>query len=252
VRLIKPSVEIISSTPDALKLIELAGRTCYKSEDKITEDSAEKFVAMILKRGHESVLEHAAASVRFVCARGVSHELVRHRIASFSQESTRYCDYAARVVCGACGGSMEARYAEVTCPACDAEWLPQSLGFMIPPWYPQLLPGEASIATDDAARATLEELGDPMTGWLYSMQLAEDNYLRQRHLGERPEQARSVLPNSLKTELVMTANLREWRLFFKLRTAKAAHPQMREVSMPLLRLMQARFPGCFDDIEVAE
>ena len=214
-RLIKPSVEIISSTPDALKLIELAGRTCYKSEDKITEDSAEKFVAMILKRGHESVLEHAAASVRFVCDRGVSHELVRHRIASFSQESTRYCDYEGGEIC-----------------------------FVIPPWV-AVAPGNYAHGDDPAS-----EVGEGQ--WVRSMICSEQRYNALRECSWRPEQARSVLPNSLKTELVMTANLREWRLFFKLRTAKAAHPQMREVSIPLLRLMQARFPGCFDDIEVAE
>ena len=215
-RLIKPSVEIISSTPDALKLIELAGRTCYKSEDKITEDSAEKFVAMILKRGHESVLEHAAASVRFVCDRGVGFELVRHRIASHSMESTRYVSYGGGEIC-----------------------------FVIPPWVDV----EVGPFNWPTSAATQDEAS---RWWLDAVIHSDSVYQRLLMEGWRPEQARSVLPNSLKTELVMTANLREWRLFFKLRTAKAAHPQMREVSIPLLRLMQVRFPGCFDDIEVAE
>lgn len=218
--LVKPSVEILSVTPNALQLIEAAGRTCYKSEDKIGKDTAEKFVAMILKKGHDSVLEHASATVRFVCDRGVSHEIVRHRLASYSQESTRYCDYE--------GGHV---------------------AFVIPPWT-NYLPGIAVAATDDTALCTLNETGDPASLWLYAMQQAEDNYKRLRTRGWRPEQARSVLPNSLKTEIVMTANLREWRHFFKLRTAPAAHPQMREVAIPLLQAMADRIPVVFDDLIV--
>lgn len=217
--LVKPSAEILAVSLDALQLIEAAGRTCYKSEDKITADSAPQFAAMILKRGHESVIEHASATVRIVCDRGVTHEIVRHRLASYSQESTRYCDYA--------GGHV---------------------AFVIPPWCQRLQPGEASIQTDDAALNTLSELAESESFWLYSMQQAENNYRRLRDLGWRPEQARSVLPNSLKTEIVMTANLREWRHFFKLRTASAAHPQMREVAIPLLAEFQRRCPVVFDDI----
>lgn len=218
--LVKPLVKIEMITPNALQVIEAAGRTCYKSEEKIGEDTAEKFVQMILKRGHESALEHASATVRFICDRGVSHEIVRHRIASFSQESTRYCDYE--------GGHV---------------------AFVIPPWCESLLPGISHICTDDAALDTMLDLDDPTTFWLLAMQQAETSYKRLRSLGWRPEQARSVLPNSLKTEIVMTANFREWRHFFKLRTAPAAHPQMREVATPLLRGMQARVPVVFDDIE---
>jgi len=484
VRLIKPSVEIISSTPDALKLIELAGRTCYKSEDKITEDSAEKFVVMILKRGHESVLEHAVASVRFVCDRGVSHELVRHRIASFSQESTRYVGSVDRdlyeidnpddvVEAYEFGMSMR-RISELSAgkftewevysllteagvkkrpggntgpvndeffgqidtvekayllgliqadgsvregKSCtlsisqhrDNSWYIQrmvrdfirpsakrvkdknchsviitstklvsdlvSMGLVVNKTYKQteedieklwgsvpnhlhhafirgVLDGDGhikffnqsnpgatpscrlswcgnkflmlriqdwllssfgysckvvpngtiwvvTVSKPSVAKQVIQKLlegfvfpyghpvktarmieqvgwepsfqdwGDPrfqviipewevgsptpaLWGWASAMDFAEDSYRKLISLGQRPEQARSVLPNSLKTELVMTANLREWRLFFKLRTALAAHPQMREVSIPLLRLMQARFPGCFDDIEVAD
>lgn len=95
-RIVEPSVEILTPLDgkEILKHIELCGRVCYKSEDKITEDSAERFVRNLIKRGHESVLEHFDITVRFVCDRGVSHELVRHRIASYSQESSRYCNYA--------------------------------------------------------------------------------------------------------------------------------------------------------------
>ncbi len=215
--LVKPSVEILNLALDPLWLIELAGRTCYKSEGKIIEGSAAKFVEMILRRGHESVIEHASATVRFICDRGVSHEIVRHRLASFSQESTRYCDYK---------GDVE---------------------FVIPEWS-RSLPGYASCCIDDAAVSTMDEVNDPHLYWLYAMQVAENTYKKLRAQGWRPEQARAVLPNSLKTEIVMTANLREWRHFFKLRTAAAAHPQMREVAVPLLELFNERVPVVFADL----
>jgi len=207
--LVKPSAKIEMITSNALQVIELAGRTCYKSEEKITDTSAPAFVAMILKRGHESVLEHASATARFICDRGVTHEIVRHRIASYSQESTRYCDYE--------GGHV---------------------AFVIPPWV-DVEPGECDFS----------EIRD-IAGmeWFNHMLDAEQAYKTLREGGWRPEQARSVLPNSLKTEIVMTANLREWRHFFKLRTSTAAHPQMREVAQPLLEEMKRLVPGVFDDL----
>lgn len=210
--LVKPSAVILAVSLEPLQLIEAAGRTCYKSEDKITDSSAPAFVEMIKKRGHESVLEHASATVRFICDRGVSHEIVRHRLASYSQESTRYCDYT--------GGHV---------------------AFVIPPWV-VLLPGSYLYG---------EHVGkDPTsTEWQQAMLQAEATYQRLRSSGWKPEQARSVLPNSLKTEIVMTANLREWRHFFRLRTAPAAHPQMREVAIPLLAEMKQRIPVIFDDIQ---
>lgn len=219
--LVKPSFQIFDDLdPERIyKSIERAGRTCYKSEDKITEDSAEKFIRMILKRGHESVIEHEKVSVKVVCDRGVSHEIVRHRIASYSQESTRYCDYN--------NGDV---------------------AFVIPPWC-KFLPGKAySCCTDDASLNTLIEIDDPELFWLYSIQQAENNYKKLREMGWKPEEARSVLPNSLKTEIVMTMNLREWRHFFKLRTASVAHPQMREIAIPLLWEFKHRLPAIFEDL----
>lgn len=209
--LVKPSAEILMITTGALSLIEQAGRTCYKSEEKMTSESAPVFATMILKRGHESVLEHAVATVRFICDRGVSHEIVRHRLASYSQESTRYCDYE--------GGHV---------------------AFVIPPWV-DVEPGEYDRGRYAGAATVDNE-------WFNAMKDAEDSYRALRAGGWRPEQARSVLPNSLKTEIVMTANLREWRHFFNLRTAPAAHPQMREVATPLLVEMAARVPVLFDDL----
>lgn len=213
--LVKPSYEILD-VPTNCRLIELAGRTCYKSEDRITEDSADKFVAMIRDRGHESVLEHEKMTVRFICDRGVSHEIVRHRLASFSQESTRYCDYTKG-----------------------------HLTFVIPPWLdPEVTPGvyEDRFMAARGASATMI--------WLHCVSDAERHYKELRAEGWKPEEARSVLPNSLKTEIVVTANLREWRLIFKQRTAAAAHPQMRELMIPLLQEMKQLLPAVFGDIVV--
>ena len=217
--LVKPSATIITPVKpnEMLKRIEAAGRTCYKSEDRITDDSAEKFVKNILTRHHESVIEHESVSVRFICDRGVTHEIVRHRIASFSQESTRYVNYEKK-----------------------------GITFIIPKWV-NLLPGE--LKDIDATILALANIGRRAdSAWLLAMKNAELSYNELLSLGWKPEQARSVLPNSLKTEIVMTANLREWRHFFELRTARSAHPQMREVAIPLCQEFQSLLPSIFGDI----
>jgi thymidylate synthase (FAD) len=191
-----------------LEGIELAGRTCYKSEDRISSDSASKFIKILISRGHESVLEHENISVRFVCDRGVSHELVRHRLASFSQESTRYCNY----------GKDE-----------------DGITFIIPPFFHE---NGDDVRSDDEIT------------WLKAMEFAEHSYLSLLEEGWTPQQARAVLPNSLKTEIVVTANIREWRTIFKQRTSIAAHPQMRELMLPLLRELTNALPELFCDITV--
>ena len=209
----KASYEIIDHLDGdkILKKIELCGRICYKSEEKITDESAEKFVRTIIKHGHESVLEHVSFSVRFIVDRGVSHEIVRHRIASFSQESTRYCNY---------GHNNEIEVIE------PIFWRNPS------PLYEDVSCLSYGI-------------------WQESCEEAERVYLDLINSGlSCPQEARSVLPNSLKTELIMTANLREWRHFLKLRTSKAAHPQIREVTIPLLSELQKIIPIVFDDIIV--
>jgi len=213
-RLVKPSYDVnLPESPEKmLRRIELAGRTCYKSEDCITEDSSRTFVRSLIRRGHESVLEHAGFSVRFVIDRGVSHELVRHRLCGFSQESTRYCNYG--------------KAGQVT--------------FVIPPWL-DLQPG--------TFKQTSEFLGGPPLTWGMAMLQAEQSYLRLLSAKWTPQQARSVLPNSLKTEIVTTANLREWRHIMRLRTAKAAHPQMREIMIPLLAELKRDLLCVFEDIE---
>lgn len=218
--LTKPSIEIVTDldVDKIYKRIEAAGRTCYKSGDKITSVSSEEFIGMIIKRGHESVLEHESISVRVICDRGVSHEIVRHRIASYSQESTRYCKYL---------GDVE---------------------FIIPPWVIGIEECRINLA-EDAGEYTLAALAlsPPDRIWLIAMSQAERDYNRLLHKCWKPEQARSVLPNSLKTEIVMTMNLREWRHFFKLRCAKAAHPQMREVADMIYTRLNRDMSEVFSD-----
>lgn len=205
-KIINPHFEILSPVDSQaiLQHIERCGRVCYKSEDKITETSAQTFVGNIIKRGHEAVLEHASVTVKFVVDRGVSHEIVRHRLAAYCQESTRYCNYAK-----------------------------DGFGREITVIQPNFL--------DRGTRGW--EL------WVLACEQAEKAYFDLLNWGCSPQEARAVLPNSLKTEVVMTANLREWRHFFKLRTALTAHPQMREVTIPLLRRMQELIPVIFDDIQ---
>lgn len=204
-KLIKPSYKILTpiNGEQILKNIEVAGRTCYKSEDKITSDSAKKFVQMIAKRGHHSVIEHESISVRVICDRGVSHEIVRHRLAAYSQESTRYCNYS-------------------------KDKFDNSLNF---------IEIEQHFKTPSSFDI-----------WFEAMQDAERHYLRLIENGETPQIARSVLNNSLKTEIVMTYNLRVWQHFFTLRTSKAAHPQMREIICPMLDEFKSKIPVIFDDI----
>lgn len=192
--------------------IEKAGRTCYKSEDRITPESARKFVAGLIKRGHEAMIEHASMTVKFVVDRGVSHEIVRHRIASFAQESTRYCNYS-------------------------QEKFGNELTFIEPCFWK-------------------DGKHEPeMKAWKEMMSAAEELYLAFLSEGVTPQEARCVLPNSLKTELIVTMNMREWRHFFKLRAAGvtgAPHPQMLEVAVPLLQMCQRLMPEIFGDIVIPE
>lgn len=191
-----------------LEKIEKVARTCYKSEEKIQEGSAAKMVASLIKSGHEAMLEHASITVKFVVDRGISHELVRHRLASFAQESTRYCNY-----------SKDDFGSEIT--------------FIIPEY--------------------LDYKSAGWNTWKETMKACEDSYFKLLDIGLTPQEARAVLPNSLKTEVVMTANLREWRHFFKLRalgTTGKPHPQMLEVTIPLLEDFKQMIPVVFDDLVV--
>lgn len=214
--LVKPSHEILALQSFPLELIELAGRTCYKSEDKITDSSAKKFVEMVVKRGHHSVIEHVNITVKFICDRGVTHEIVRHRLAAYSQESTRYCNYKGGVT------------------------------FVIPPW---IIFGTGEWDDVKMSEILMEESDFHTTPdylWMKTMLECEFAYIKLLDRGWSPQQARSVLPNSLKTEIVMTANVREWRHIFNLRCSKAAHPQMRELMIPLQAELRKLIPVIFD------
>lgn len=211
-------IEKLPSRED-IQLIEAAGRVCYKSEEKITDTSFVDFLERIVRKGHESVLEHSMLTVRFICDRGVSHELVRHRLASFSQESTRYCNY---------GGDVT---------------------FILPIYLKEGRDLYFNTEHDDGAGSLVQNLEVNKYGtWCNSMHSAATAYNTMLQWGASAQEARAVLPNSTKTEVVMTANLREWRHILKLRTSKAAHPQMRELMCPLLEELKASIPVIFDDI----
>ncbi len=182
-----------------MKTIEAAGRTCYKSEAKITETSAVNFVATLIKRGHHAVIEFGDIIVRFTTNRGVTHELVRHRMCSFAQESTRYVRY---------DGNME---------------------FIEPVWWHK--------SSDEQKKL-----------WEKAMTDAEAHYLKLLETGWKPQEAREVLPNSLKTEIVVKANIREWRHIFDLRCSAGAHPQIRELMIPLREELKTLLPVVFDDL----
>lgn len=211
--IIKPSVEIIDMKDydQMIHKIEKIGRVCYKSEGNITEESAERFISNILKRGHESVIEHEAITVRMICDRGITHEIVRHRIASYSQESTRYCNYT-----GDKFGN------EIT--------------------VIDLAGGFEYNLNDENDKKKYDV-------WTKAMENAEKFYFEMIELGATPQEARSILPNSLKTEIVVTMNLRSWRNFFHLRCDPHAHPQMREVANIALAVFKEKLPIFFNDIE---
>lgn len=199
-KIIQPSVELLSVTKEPTRLIEKAGRTCYKSEERITDNSANKFIEMISRNNHASVVEHASATFRIVTDRGISHEIVRHRIASYSQESSRYCNYS------------KDRFGR-----------------------------EISVIKPDAV-----ELGSmAFDVWGNAMSLAEHAYFSMLDNGAKPQIARAVLPTCLKTEIVMTANFREWMHFLNLRMSKAAHPDIRIIAFLVWEVLSSRCSTIF-------
>ena len=208
-KIIEPSYEILTKVDgnEVLQFLELCGRKCYKSEDVISSESARSFVAARIKTGHESIIEHRSISVHIICDRGVSHEIVRHRLASYSQESTRFCNYSK----GKFGSELT---------------------FIKPCFWKE---GSAEYIT-----------------WEQVCKFAEQSYLFLTKNNVKPQEARSVLPNSLKTEIVCTYNLRTWRHFFNLRAAGKAgtpHPQMLQLTVPMLTDFKKMIPVIFDDIQ---
>lgn len=199
-KIVEPSATLEWITPNALQIIESAGRICYKSEDKITQDSADDFVAKIISRGHEAVIEHACASFRIITDRGITHEIVRHRIASYCQESTRYCNYA-------------------------GDKFGSEISVIEPP------------KMNDSQR----------DAWIAACEEAEKQYFIMLKEGAAPQIARAILPTCLKTEIIMTANFREWRHFLKLRLGSGAHPQVIEVAEMIRKILIKECPAVFGD-----
>ena len=236
-KILTPDLDDPSTASDIYGKIERAGRVCYKSEDRITKDSGEKFVRAMVKNGHEAMLEHASMSVLFTVDRGVSHELVRHRLCSFAQESTRFCRY-----------SKDKFGGEIT---------------VILPYFLRNLSEEHRLMLLDIfyGKVDLKEDWKPTPSeifyarWYDACSTAEREYINLLDLGCTPEEARTVLPMSLKTDIVMTANMREWRQIFKLRAAGEygkPHPQMLEVMVPLLNECKMKLPALFEDITAME
>ncbi len=213
---IKPSVELNWYTTNPLDVIEKIGRICYRSEEKITETSNVSFVQKLIKNEHLAMIEHASISMTFICDTGVSHELVRHRLFSFAQESTRYCDYEKSGI----------RY--IIPPGIEIKWKQTEY---------------------DGIILDKTEMDHKSLAWYYGMQEIEALYNFLRASGCSPQIARSVLPKALATKIAVTGNLREWLHFFKLRTATTAHPQMREVANLALQIAQTISPVIFTNNE---
>ena len=206
-KIIEPKVEILTpiNGEEILKHLEKVGRICYKSEDKIADDSYEKFIGNIIKRGHESIVEHFNITVKFTTDRGISHEIVRHRIASYAQESTRYCNYS------------KEKFGD-----------------------------EISVVKPVDIKEGTKEYEE----WIRAMMCAETFYMSLINTGCKAQTARSVLPTCTKTEIMVTMNLREWRHFIKLRSSRAAHPDIRILAIDLLNQFKEKIPVICDDIEV--
>jgi thymidylate synthase (FAD) len=229
-KIIEPSIEILTPLSEEVFLgsIERAGRTCYKSEKAMTADSAREFCRKRIEEKHEAMLEHAPnISVRFICDRGVSHEIVRHRLFSFAQESTRYVNYKKK-----------------------------GIEFILPCWFSKDF-GDWLIGQEEIKfgmpRLQDNSLSIKEMTWVNAMLFSEVHYIGllsedSEGVKWQAQQARSVLPNSLKTEIIVTGNVREWRHFFRLRTDWPAHPQMRQVAIMAYDTITAEIPVLFDDI----
>lgn len=235
-QIMKPDLDAPDAAMKVYRDIEESGRVCYQSEAAMTEESGEKFVRTMVRNGHDAMLEHATMKVRFTVDRGVSHELVRHRLCSFAQESTRYCNY-----------SKNKFGNEITViEPCFFRSIPENIRKDLQ----KMMPGE--IVTSTSCRT---DICMRYVKWINTCLYAEKSYFELLELGATPQEARAVLPNSLKTTIDVTANMREWRSIFKLRAAGehgTPHPQMLEVMVPLLNECKLKLPALFDDIQPME
>lgn len=250
-RIVSPSIEVTFHLPEDYtpeQFLEAAGRTCYKSEDRITEESADKFIGMLAKRGHWAMLEHAVASARLVCDRGVTHELVRHRLASFAQESTRYCDYSKE--------KFGAAIAVITPEGMDDGGSGALVKFTDPEDYLPILVRDIEEVLNALHKGQVSRAENMLKGlkdiamseemlWGQAMRWANQSYQKMRASGSPAQRARHVLPIGVKTEIVITANLREWQHIFQLRCAKTAHPHIRGLMLQALEVFAKKIPAMF-------
>lgn len=246
-KIIKPSVKkIVFYIPEDEQSIEQgieeAGRNCYKSEDKITSDSADKFIRILRNRGHEAMLEFGFARVHVSADRGLTHELVRHRVASFAQESTRYCNYSK--------GKFGSEITVVEQPGIDEI---SEIGMKNPEERSSFLQ-ECWSKVAKLVYPNYGQKGDNFMSmsqkqvWDNAMKLAENHYVVLLEMGVKPEIARSVLPIGLKSDIVVAANLREWRHIFKMRCSSKAHPIIRGIMLECLKKFNEKVPSVYEDL----
>ena len=231
-KIVRPYAKILQPEllAGALSRIEYAARISHGSEDAQTADSAERFIrAVVLGHGDWSVVEHVSVSVEFLIDRGITHEKVRHRIASYTQSSTRFINYAKKMA-----PSFIYPKPDVECEHCLAGNEVKEPGGKVGWWHD--LRGGATLCAYAPA-------------WLRAITATERGYKELLEDGWRPQEARSVFPNALASKILMTANLRSWRHLFLMRTTKEAHPSYKQVTLPLLAQLQQLVPILFEDIE---
>lgn len=256
--IVEPKVNILTPTewlPVMAQQVEMAGRKSHKSEGRMTDDSAERFIHKVaFHKGHESILEHASITVDMRMSRAASHQLVRHRIGAYTQESQRYCDYSS---------DKFGQTLEVICPPSilDHISLPsgtlvlaeQGLGEDLD--YHVLAPASSIPWPDNEderpyCRLDLAALGEPFRYWAFTILRAYGKYLWLRDQGVPPEDARFILPNAAKTEIVTTFNVRQWRHFFRMRCDKHAQWEIRGLALNLLQRFRELAPWGFGDPEM--
>ena len=214
VRIVEPSATLVWATPEAERTIAFIARTCYQSEDSSDIDSDELLIQKLIAKKHWPMFDHASLSIKFVTDRGITHELVRHRIAAYAQESTRYCNYT-------------------------KEKFANQISVILPNGINEVQPG-TEFEEDDVY--TSKDIV-----WLNNMQDCEKAYFDLLQLGYTPQIARSVLPTCLKTSIVMTASFTEWLHVFRLRLSPQAHPDMRSLMQKAKEIAQAIAPIVFSD-----
>lgn len=207
-----------------LKKIERIARISHRSEDAQTDTSWDRFLrAVVLSHGDWSVVEHASVTVEFYIDRGITHEVVRHRLASYTQESTRFVNYEKK--------------------------MPPSFLYPktwdAPEWFVDGVRVDNQVQTEADRESFFNQFD---ADWLHCIAVVEDTYKKLIGKGWKPQEARSVLPNALGSKIVMTCNLRNWRHFLLMRTTRETHPQCREVTIPHLQVFQERIPIFYEDI----